>query len=304
MVSIENLEFLRQEGLDYIVALTHTKARNLIFQKDIQPELFDEKIPVTVWVEEEKKKYVLCGSKYRAEHDRYFLEKLLLKGRAALETVVKMVEEKRLKDPVKIIKRAQKKLTKSNGENFYDFKYENGKFEIIENTSFIEKARALCGYYVLCTTKVDMEDKEVEVHYKQLKFVEDSFKQLKDLVEIRPIFHWKDRRVKTHVFLCILAQTVVNKIRDTLKQKGWLDEEKGNTLAHFLDLLYQINLGVFEIEEVENTIITQLTPEQKKILSLFDLEQRYFTSYNSAKEVCSCRGVKFNAPTISKGFGV
>jgi hypothetical protein len=32
------------------------------------------------------------------------------------------------------------------------------------------------------------------------------------------------------VFLCLLAQTVVNKIRDTLKQKGWLDEEKGNAL--------------------------------------------------------------------------
>jgi len=198
-----------------------------------------------------------------------------------------MVEEKRLKDPVKVIKRAQKKLTESKAENFYDFKYENGKFEIMENTSFIEKARALCGYYVLCTTKVDLADKEVETHYKQLKLVEDSFKQLKDLVEIRPIFHWKDRRVKTHVFLCILAQTVVNKIRDTLKQKGWLNEEKGHTLAYFLDLLYQINLGIFEIEEVENTIITQLTPEQKKVLSLFDLEQRYFTDYKSAKDVCS-----------------
>jgi len=144
---------------------------------------------------------------------------------------------------------------------------------------------------VLCTTKVDLEDKEIETHYKQLKLVEDSFsrgvKFNAPTVEIRPIFVFQDRRVKTHVFLCILAQTVVNKIRDTLKQKGWLDEEKGNTLAHFLDLLYQINLGVFEIEEIENTIITQLTLEQKKILSLFDLEQRYFTSYNSAKEVCS-----------------
>ena len=286
MVSLENLEFLEKEGLDYIVALTHTEARNLIFQKDIQLELFDEKIPVTVWGEGEKKKYVLCGSKYRAEHDQLLLEKLLLKGRTALETVAKMVEEKRLKDPVKIIKRAQKKLTKSHGENFYDFKYENRKLEIMENTSFIQKAKALCGYYVLCTTKVDMEDKEVEVHYKQLKLVEDSFKQLKDLVEIRPIFHWKDRRVKTHVFLCILAQTVVNKIRDTLKQEGW-QEEKGDTFTHFLDLLYQINLGVFEIEKVENIIITQLTPEQKKLLGLFELEQRYFTDYKSAKEVCS-----------------
>ncbi|MDD5689517.1 MAG: hypothetical protein PHQ76_04470 [Caldisericia bacterium] len=90
---------------------------------------------------------------------------------------------------------------------------------IIENTSFIEKARALCSYYLLCTTKVNLGDKEVEVYYKQLKLVEDSFKQLKDLVKIRPIFHWQDRRVKTHLFLCILAQTVVNQIKGHLKTR-------------------------------------------------------------------------------------
>jgi len=46
-------------------------------------------------------------------------------------------------------------------------------------------------------------------------------------------------------------------------------------------------LGVFEVEGVENTIINQLIPEQKKVLNLFELEQRYFTDYKSAKEVCS-----------------
>ena len=80
-----------------------------------------------------------------------------------------MVEEKRLKDLVKIIKKAQKKLTESNALGFYELKYENGKFEIIEDTSFIEKARALCGYYILCTTKVEIQDRQVEAHYKQQK---------------------------------------------------------------------------------------------------------------------------------------
>jgi len=39
-----------------------------------------------------------------------------------------------------------------------------------------------------------MEEKEIEQHYKSLKFVEEAFRQLKQLIEIRPIFHWKERR--------------------------------------------------------------------------------------------------------------
>lgn len=278
MVTVENLEFLEREEIDYIIALTHREARELIFEKDVQPELFDEKVPITIYTEE-KKKYVLCGSKYRKEHDQTLLNHLLEKGKKALGTVAKMVETGRLKDSTKVIRRAQKKLTKAGCENFYDFKYKDGGFQIIEKSSFIQKAKALCGYYVLQTTKVTMPDKEVETHYKQLKFVEDSFRQLKDLVEIRPVFHWKERRVKTHIFLCILAQTVVNKIRDRLKETNWLSEEKKNSFSHFIDLLDQINLGIFSIEKEKLQIITQMSVEQKELLRLFDMEEKQFTNF-------------------------
>ena len=180
-----------------------------------------------------------------------------------------------------------KKLTESGCENFYDFTYKDGDFQIIEKTSFIQKAQALCGYYILQTTKVDLLDKQVETYYKQLKFVEDAFRQLKDLVEIRPIFHWKERRVKTHILLCILAQTVVNKIKDRLKETGWLNEETGNSFSRFLDIFYQSNLGIFKIEGVETKIITTITPEQKELLKLFNIEQRYFTKFTDAEELCS-----------------
>jgi transposase len=91
----------------------------------------------------------------------------------------------------------------------------------------------LCGYYLLQITVENLKDSKIEEHYKGLKFAEEAFQQagwcyqqLKDLVDIRPIFHWKDRRVKTHIFLCILAQTVINKIKDILKLKSWLKEGK------------------------------------------------------------------------------
>ncbi|MCX6090275.1 MAG: hypothetical protein NTX88_07910 [Candidatus Atribacteria bacterium] len=49
MITAENLQFLEKENLDYIVALTHCEARELLFSKNIQPELFDERIPVTIY---------------------------------------------------------------------------------------------------------------------------------------------------------------------------------------------------------------------------------------------------------------
>jgi len=290
MIDVGNIKYLEgAEGVDYIVALTHREARELIFSQHIQPELFDEQVPITILVAEaagKKRRYVLCGSKYRKVHDQELLAQLLKRGKEGLEGIKKMVTSGRLKDPVKIIRRAQKRLTERRAGNFYDFKLVDGKFEIIEKTAFIEKARALCGYYILQTTVVGMEDKEVESHYKQLKFVEDSFRQLKELVEIKPIYHWKDRRVRVHIFLCILAQTVVNKVREHLKQVGWLDQEKENSLFGFLDILYKSNVGIFDIQGAKAEIITQLTPEMKKLLKLFNLEEKWFSDFGEAKRCC------------------
>ena len=289
MITMENIEFLEKEGIDYIIALTHKKARELIFNKKIQPELFDKKIPTTIYEEEDetgrKRRYILCGSEYRKDHDIKTLEHLLEKGKKSLERVANMVRNGRLKDSIKVIRRAQKKLTEGGVENFYDFKYENGNFEIIENKELIEKAKALCGYYILQTTVTDMEEKEIEQHYKSLKFVEDAFRQLKQLIEIRPIFHWKERRVRTHIFLCIIAQTIVNKIIDVLTVNGWLGEENENTFSYFLDTLYQINVGIFEIENLTYEIITQLKEKQKEFLKLFRINEKLFSNFIEAKKI-------------------
>ena len=282
MISVENIDFLEQEGIDYIVALTHRQARQLLFKENIQPELFDKEIPITIYTEG-KKKYILCGSKYRKDYDKIVLGEILERGKKALESVSKMVVSSRLKEKDKVIRRAQKKLTESGCENFYDFRYEGGEFHIIEKTSFIEKSKALCGYYILETTKTEMEDKKVENCYKQLKQVEESFRQLKKLVQIKPVFHWKERMVKTHAFLCILAQTVVNKIKGRLKESGWLDEKKENSFTSFLDILESVELGIFEIEKAKKEILNVLTDETKRMLGIFEIDEEYFTDIEKIK---------------------
>ena len=217
MVCSQNIEALIEMGFGYIVALKHIEARQLLdeVRTNQQMELFEKRLPFTIKVEGKEKKYVLCGSEWRREDNMRRFTELLNKGEEGLMSVLEMVKNGRLKGYESVIRRAQKKLTESGAGRYFDFEYKDGEFRIIRKEQEIQKAIALCGYYVLETTEVGMPDSEVEENYKKLQQVERIFRELKDLIEIRPVFHWKDRRVRTHIFLCIIkySSAVQGKIK-------------------------------------------------------------------------------------------
>ena len=290
MITLDNINKLKELGLGYIMALTHRESRKLL--RDIEYlEVFDNQIPVEI-KKEKNEKYILCGSKYRKEHDLKLFDTILEKGKKALLEVQRMIDNGRILNIEKIIKRAQKKLTKSGADHYYDFKikYDSIKsslsIEIIEKKDIIETARKLCGYYILKTTEIDMKDSEVLENYKNLQTVENAFKvsrykELKHLIKIRPVFHYKvsrykDRRVITHTFLCLLSQTIVNQCRKVLKEKKWIYEKKENSFGAFLDILNQIKLGKFKFDDKEEFIVTSLSNQHKKILNMFNINEKKF----------------------------
>jgi hypothetical protein len=62
--------------------------------------------------------------------------------------------------------------------------------------------------------------------YKSLARVERAFRTLKGVdMQVRPVFHWLDRRVKAHVFLCMLAYYVEHHMRTALAPILFADHE-------------------------------------------------------------------------------
>src|SRR6266566_4896433 len=90
--------------------------------------------------------------------------------------------------------------------------------EIIENgllvqrkQASIEAEAALDGIYVLRTsvTPEGLESSEVVRAYKLLVKVERAFRSFKSIdLQMRPIRHWAENRVRAHIFLCMLAYYV------------------------------------------------------------------------------------------------
>ena len=54
-------------------------------------------------------------------------------------------------------------------------------------------------------TNTSLPPSEILRRYRDRNFIEMSFRELKMFVDIRPVRHWKDRRVLAHVFLAVLA---------------------------------------------------------------------------------------------------
>jgi hypothetical protein len=59
----------------------------------------------------------------------------------------------------------------------------------------------------------------VEV-YKDLSEVERSFQELKDLIEMRPVYHHRHKRVRAHIFVAASAFLLARALEKKLKAAG------------------------------------------------------------------------------------
>ena len=90
----------------------------------------------------------------------------------------------------------------------FELEIADGVFTAHRRTAAIAAEAALDGLYVVRTSvSADRLDASAVVEtYKRLSAVERDFRALKgDDLAVRPIFHWKEDRVRAHLFLCFLA---------------------------------------------------------------------------------------------------
>ena len=54
------------------------------------------------------------------------------------------------------------------------------------------------------------------MQYKELQDIERCFRTLKSSLDIRPVYHFVDRRVRAHVFICVMALQIQRLMRQRL----------------------------------------------------------------------------------------
>src|SRR5260370_30865549 len=96
-------------------------------------------------------------------------------------------------------------LQRHHGQRYFAWELRKGKFHYFSPPVNFRREQVCEGKYVIQAEERDLSPVEVVVAYKQLNEVERGFAHLKGLLEVRPVYHHKDDRVRAHVFVAALA---------------------------------------------------------------------------------------------------
>jgi len=272
MSSAINLEQMRNDELEYVTRLSGSTLRSVArkLPEDNQPELWDR--DCLVEFEGDGKRYVVAGSEYRRQRDCERRETRIARGRHGLDKF-NAVRRKKV-DVQKLSAQVGRMLARAKAFKYFDYRIEaDGTATWTEKVEAIEQESRFDGWYLL-TTSLSRQQAAKETifsHYRSLLEVEDAFRETKSYLEMRPIYHQKDDRVRNHIRICFLAFWFSARLGNAWKISG---ERREVPLV--LRELQQIKLGKLRVGSTPlKTVLTDIPArlyamlDRLALLSLF-----------------------------------
>jgi len=223
---------------------------------------------------EEKLRTIVCLNETRKKISKQKRKNKIVDLSKALSDLFSKAKSK--EEPFKIEKRLDVVFEgyKRRYRKFFDITRDDKTQKAIGytlNKQAISKEEKYDGIFILSTNRQDLTTVEVVDSYKNLKEVEMLFDDLKHFVDIRPIRHWLEVRVRAHVFLCVLALL--------LKRIFEINYLKGKSTMHPLEEIstsklvkYSVQLSDKEDKYCSFPKVTQTTPAQKKIFEMIGIK--------------------------------
>ena len=129
----------------------------------------------------------------------------------------------------------------------------SGKLSI--NRGRIRSEEQLDGKYLISTSDLKLSAEEVVLGYKQLASIERVFRDMKHLIDIRPVYHRLEQRIRSHILLCWLAMLLI-RIAEQETESTWFQMKK---------IFNKLHLGTLKTAEGVIRQTSELTPELKKL---------------------------------------
>jgi len=264
MISRENINQIRSLGLGYIFAHslkscadTHSFIRN-------SKHLFDPEAESPVYVEtqaSESVRYVLRYNPQAARDMSKTREDKLGKADLFIKTIKKSLASSRGRlTPINAYAKIKNYLQKRNITRDYFLDVDGlGKLVCRSDSHARRKDRLFDGVLALETSDQAMPPEKVAKAYMDLQEVERDFRCLKGQLRLRPNHHWTDKRIRAHIFICVLALQMERYITTRLSGLGY-------SLAKVIESLQRMKLGLMNVQGNKHKLVTTPQPEHKEIL--------------------------------------
>ena len=224
-------EDLKPAGLDWISCLRAPAIKKLAEEKVLQPELVDETNLVSITSPDfPGERLVACRNGALAEKRTKTRQELLVTAEKNLQEVVKAIQRatRPLRGIETITRRVTRILDRSKMGKHFTLAIGDHSFSYERNEQSIREEAALDGIYIIRSSVEEdkMSAPQLVGAYKNLSKVERAFRSMKTMdLKVRPIHHHLETRVRTHVFLCMLAYYVEWHMRDALDDLLFADPD-------------------------------------------------------------------------------
>ena len=231
MISSKQIEQLREiEDVDWITALRSGQIRKLLEGGAIDMTLFDKRnLYEVAHPDFPGERLVVCCNPLMAERREQTRQSLIEATVGELEKVRGMVARGRLKGKEKIGVRVGRVVNKYKMAKHIHLDIEEDSFDYRVLEESVKAEAAMDGLYVIRTSLSEdrMEAEDAVRHYKELSKVERAFRSLKSIdLSVRPIYHHLEKRVRSHIFLCMLAYYVEWHMKEAWRELLFSDEDQ------------------------------------------------------------------------------
>jgi len=231
MISQKQIDALKDfDGVDWITALKSGAIQKLIEGGRLQLGLFDERnLFELTHPDYPGERLVACRNPDLGRLRAHKRQSLLAATAKELGKVSGMVARKRLRGKDAIGVRVGRVVNKYKMAKHFELTIKDDHFDYRVRSDEVATEAALDGMYVVRTSvaKKEMGSDQVVRNYKQLSQVERAFRSMKTIdLKVRPIHHRDAERVKSHIFLCMLAYYVEWHMREAWRSLLFADEDQ------------------------------------------------------------------------------
>ena len=287
-----NLKMIKDAGYGYIVASRIRKMNDLIRKKILNPEGYIEIQTNKSSDGNEKEINISSSSISKDKLSEKFSYKVInyvnvVRDQNGIkheldENLIITYSEKRLNkdgaDRSRLIEKTTKLLDKPGNINANikrgGLKYLKSEEDKLKNIRWlldengIEKDKLLDGYYGIQTSEKDMNVSDILDSYHTLWKIEESFRIMKNTLEVRPIFHWTEERIKGHFVVCFLSFLLERKLENQLINEGITEASPEKTR----EALNSLEFAEVELNNNKYYIKTKGTDLSNKILKTMHIQ--------------------------------
>jgi hypothetical protein len=248
--SAENRRYLRSGDHHYIIG---EKMRSGSAEADaaLSRQGRYQDVTANLRVKEDKisdcERFVICCNPEAAERDAKVRERMLAQLGEMIAGSDKLTKTRRAE--------LRGVISTKPGLNRYLRVTPGGLLRV--DAARIKAEENLDGKYLLRTSDPKLSAEDIALGYKQLLEVERGWRDLKQVIDLRPVYHRKEERIRAHVILCWLALLLI-RIAETAIGTTW------NTITDELDLL---TLGTFTGPAGTFRQTAELTKTQRDLLA-------------------------------------